>query len=107
MNTTTTSLCKTRSGKMVIAMFLPGKGSDQMSGFLSFGPSNVQLVLFLPPSSPPGFPHELIQDLAHLSRLAGSQLVAERGQESRFTEVGREAQTRHLSALQSGSSQGQ
>ena len=79
-----------------------------MSGFLSLGPNNVQLMLFLSPSSfPPGLAHKLIQKLPNLSRLAGGQLVAQHWQERRFAEVGGEAKIRHLFTLQSRSCQGQ
>ena len=77
---------------LAFAMFLPGEGAGQMSGFLGLGPSNVQTILFLS-SSPPGLPHELIQKLLHLDRLAGGQLVAELWQEGSLAEVSGEAQS--------------
>ena len=77
---------------MPFSMFSPGEGASQISGFLGLVPSIVQTILFLS-SSPPGLPHELIQKLLHLGRLAGGQLVAELWQEGRLAEVGGEAQS--------------
>ena len=86
----------------------PGKGTSQMTSLFSLGPSNVQPIIFLSsPPSPPRLPHELIQKLAHLTRLARGQLVGQGWQERGLAEVGGQAKSWHLLTLQSGSCQGQ
>ena len=73
----------------------PGKGTGQMTSFFSFGPSNVQPILFSS-FSPTRLAHKLIQEFPHLSRLARGQLVGQCWQERRFAEVGGQAKSWHL-----------